>query len=140
MLRIGPPETGGGSIRGQRRGIAQKAEPHCVTLLLKVPRGYKAVAAIVAGAAQDRDGARVGKAARHLVGHGASRVLHERLARHPTLDGETIGARHLFCGQKLDHDFPLIAGRRLVCRAKAAAEKQIMALALQICLILMQPA
>ncbi len=72
-------------VRRQARRIAVESETHPIAPLGEVPRRHETVAAIVARSAKHCDRARVGKAARNLLGHGAAGILHEDRARHPAL-------------------------------------------------------
>ena len=63
----------------------------------------EAIAAIVAGAAEHRDAARIRKALGDFVGHRAACILHEHAAGHPALNGEAVSLAHLLGGQQLEH-------------------------------------
>ena len=65
--------------------------------------GDEAIAAIIAGPAQHRDGACVAKPPEHRIGDSAPGILHERQARHTTLGRQVVGAAHFLSGQKLEH-------------------------------------
>ena len=95
----------GGGIFRQPAHVAVEAEPHSVAPLQQMPRGNEAITAIIAGTAKDDDALLVGEALGDLVGHGATRVLHERRAGDAARDGKRVGTGHLVGGQKLEHQF-----------------------------------
>ena len=72
---------------------------------MQMPRGNEAVAAIIAGTAKHDDALQVGEALGDLVGHGATRILHERRPGDAARDGKRVGSGHLLGGQKLEHRF-----------------------------------
>ena len=93
------PELGhGGSVMGKLGAVPLKPKPDGVTLLKQMARGDKAVAAIVAGTAENGDRARIGEAPRNLVGDGAPGALHQRETKHAALHGKAIGLAHLVRG------------------------------------------
>ena len=71
---------------------------------LEMARGDETVATVVAGPAEHSDGPR-GIAPMHLLGHGASGILHELLPGDAATDGGFVGAAHLRDGQ----DIPRVA-------------------------------
>jgi hypothetical protein len=88
-------------------------------------RGHEAVAAIIAGPAQNGDGAGIGKAPGEIVGHGTPSILHQSEAGNATLYGDAVGLTHLFRGQKFQHKSPPIRVCLFPGTTKAASRAQV---------------
>ena len=86
-------------ILRQPRRIAIEAKPDRIASLDQMAGSDKAIAAIVAWAAEHGDAARIWEALGDFVGHRATCILHEHAARHPALNGEAVSSAHLLGGQ-----------------------------------------
>ena len=85
-----------GSVALQRFAAAEQSEAHPVSLLAQEPRRHEAVAAVVAGPADDRDRGPRPRCERDCgVGHGAAGVLHQHEARHAVRRSKGVGTAHL---------------------------------------------
>ena len=97
--RASPGFRGPRSIALQGAAGAEQPDPDRPARFLQMTRRHEAIAAIVAGAAQDDDGPRP-MAALHRLGDRPSRRFHEISPRHAAGDGGSIGLGHLRAAQK----------------------------------------
>ncbi len=80
-----------------------EADPHAHAGGGEMARGDEPVAAVIAGAGDDRHPAPRRMAPQHRAGDGGAGLLHERGSRRSGRDGPPVRLRHLVVGEKLDH-------------------------------------
>ena len=93
------PQLGhGGDIAFEIGAAAEHGDANIPAVFLQIARGDKAIAAIVARAAEHQCLART-PMPDGFIGHGAARVLHEREKGNAVLGGVTVGSKTLFDGK-----------------------------------------
>ncbi len=113
-----------GSITLQGCAVAEKEDAHIETAIAQVPRRREAVAAVIAGAAEDADaGARAGQFGGQLhrrIGDGPAGVLHQVEARVAGYHGQAVGFGHLRRRQQFIHVVVPMYAPRTFCSKRCA--------------------
>ena len=129
-------EGGAGPAGGHVGGVAfevlegaEEQDGGGKTPILQEPGSDEAVAAVVAGAAQNKDGGAGGDQGGGSVGDGAAGVFHEREAGDIKGDGALVGLAHFRGGQQLVHDKTMFRMRYFSCCRGATDVHKVSAVA-----------
>ena len=118
------PRGGFGRIAMNRPARAQEAEVDHKSALSEKPRRDEAVAAVVAGSAENDDPAARAREARRFVRDREPRRLHQDGARRPAGDRDPIGLPHLGRRQEFQASFMIEHAPKVALRGDGGKSKK----------------